>query len=281
VCTPPRTHVPLTLDALDAGAHVVCEKPVALAADELDAVLARAAATGRHVVEDHNYRFNAPALAIEAALASGELGAVRDVDVRLSLDVRSGGRFADEDLPSDVHALPAGVVHDFVTHLAYLGLRFAGVDRFERVDAVWGNHGGGIFRYDDLDATLVSRPVHVRLRFSAQTPPDELAIAVRGTRGSMECELFRPVVRRTVPRAGGGLLSPYANAVVGGLGAAAAGVRGLVGKVLQQSPYEGMRRFLGLVYDGLARGGPMPVTPGDMTATAAVIEAMLGARVPA
>lgn len=53
VATPPATHVALTLDALAAGRNVVCEKPVAATAAEIDALSAAATRAGRTVAVNH------------------------------------------------------------------------------------------------------------------------------------------------------------------------------------------------------------------------------------
>ena len=42
IATPPRSHVPIALDALDAGAHVLVEKPIAISAREIETLVAAA-----------------------------------------------------------------------------------------------------------------------------------------------------------------------------------------------------------------------------------------------
>src|SRR5436190_3045745 len=54
--TPPDSHLGLCLRSLAAGAHVLCEKPFVGSAAEADQVLAAAAAAGRHVAVNHEYR---------------------------------------------------------------------------------------------------------------------------------------------------------------------------------------------------------------------------------
>src|SRR4051812_9793301 len=125
VCTPPHTHARIVTDCLDAGAHVIVEKPVAPSNAEFRALWQHAQQRDRLIVEDHNYRFNQPILAIEELVRDGHLGEVREVDVRMALAIRkSGSRYADENLPHPSHKLPAGVIHEFITHLCYLALRF-------------------------------------------------------------------------------------------------------------------------------------------------------------
>jgi predicted dehydrogenase len=82
VATPNDLHHPMVLAALESGAHVLCDKPLAMNATEARAMLV--AATGRsarHVVPFW-FRF-LPAMALaRELLASGELGEPRFVDVR-------------------------------------------------------------------------------------------------------------------------------------------------------------------------------------------------------
>src|SRR5262249_21805686 len=40
VCTPPKTHAPLTIEALENGAHVLLEKPMATSLAECDQIIA-------------------------------------------------------------------------------------------------------------------------------------------------------------------------------------------------------------------------------------------------
>lgn len=56
VATPPASHADLCVQALEAGAHVICEKPFVTSTEEGDRVLAAAAAAGRHVAVNHQYR---------------------------------------------------------------------------------------------------------------------------------------------------------------------------------------------------------------------------------
>ena len=56
VATPPESHAQLCVQALEAGAHVVCEKPFVSTLDEADLVLATAARVGRQVAVNHEFR---------------------------------------------------------------------------------------------------------------------------------------------------------------------------------------------------------------------------------
>ncbi|MFJ4341597.1 Gfo/Idh/MocA family protein [Streptomyces sp. NPDC088915] len=84
VCTPGDSHAEIAVAALEAGKHVLCEKPLANSvaeAEEMAAAADRAAERGQIAMVGFNYR-RVPALAHARRLvAEGRLGALRHVRV--------------------------------------------------------------------------------------------------------------------------------------------------------------------------------------------------------
>jgi len=82
VCTPGDLHAEIAIAALDAGRHVLCEKPLANTVAEAEAMAeaaTRAAARGIRSMVGFNYR-RVPALALARQLvAGGRIGTVRHV----------------------------------------------------------------------------------------------------------------------------------------------------------------------------------------------------------
>jgi predicted dehydrogenase len=82
VCTPGDTHAEIAIAALDAGKHVLCEKPLANTVDEARAMVVaaeRAAARGVRSTVGFNYR-RVPAVALAKRLVEqGRIGEVRHV----------------------------------------------------------------------------------------------------------------------------------------------------------------------------------------------------------
>lgn len=81
IATPTDTHAEMTLAALEAGAHVVCEKPTAMNAGEAQAMLDKATALGRVHMIDHELRFNPNRMRIAEMIANGDLGEIRHVNI--------------------------------------------------------------------------------------------------------------------------------------------------------------------------------------------------------
>jgi len=81
IATPTVTHAPITLAALQAGAHVLCEKPTAMNASEAQAMLDLAERLGRIHMIDHELRFNPNRRRIKALIESGTIGQVRHLNI--------------------------------------------------------------------------------------------------------------------------------------------------------------------------------------------------------
>ncbi len=76
VATPNTFHKPLTLAALKAGAHVLCEKPMAMDAGEARDMRAAAEAAGRRLMINFSFRFTPQSWALKREVDGGLLGDV-------------------------------------------------------------------------------------------------------------------------------------------------------------------------------------------------------------
>jgi hypothetical protein len=184
----------------------------------------------------------------------------------------------DTCLPHPSHKLPCGVIHEFVSHLCYLALRFLpqAAEPWDRVGAAWSKHATDtLFKHDDLDALVIGGAVHARLRFTSHSGPDAFEITVRGSKGWVQTDLFQPHLRLVKPRPGGKQLSPLVNQFANGVELARASVRGLRNKIMQRTPYEGLGTFLDKTYAALQAGTEPPVTYDDMDKVSRLIDALL------
>ena len=81
IATPTVYHAPMVLAALGVGAHVLCEKPMAMNADEARAMVDEAEALKRVHRIGHELRFNPNRRKIQQMIADGALGEIRHVNV--------------------------------------------------------------------------------------------------------------------------------------------------------------------------------------------------------
>ena len=76
VCTPPFEHARNSIDALNAGKHVLCEKPMAGSLQECDAMLDAARSSGRSLSQVFQWRYRREVLLAKALVDEGKLGRV-------------------------------------------------------------------------------------------------------------------------------------------------------------------------------------------------------------
>jgi len=115
ILTPPPTHAPLALQALEAGAHVFIEKPMALDSGEAEALVTTARRLGLIVTADHNRWFDPVMRRARALIEQGALGRLTGVDIFQS----AGGETGEGSLAWKA-ALPGGPMHDIAPHPVYL-----------------------------------------------------------------------------------------------------------------------------------------------------------------
>ena len=91
IALPNHLHAPWAIRALEAGKHVLCEKPLALSVEQVDAVAAAAARTGRAAVEAFMYLHHPQTLAAVDLARSGTLGPLQLVDGSFSFPLTHPG----------------------------------------------------------------------------------------------------------------------------------------------------------------------------------------------
>lgn len=122
ITTPNPSHAELTRRALQAGKHVVVEKPLCARRAEGEALYALAAAKNRLLAVYHNRRWDSGPLTLAALLATGRLGT--PVDVFLRLERYAAGlnakRWKETGEPG------VGLLYDLGPHLFDMALRLFG-----------------------------------------------------------------------------------------------------------------------------------------------------------
>lgn len=76
ICTPNRFHAPLAVAALEAGKHVLCEKPLASTPEEIQQMIAARDKSGKMLMTAQHFRFSGEAEALKAEVDTGVLGDV-------------------------------------------------------------------------------------------------------------------------------------------------------------------------------------------------------------
>ncbi|MDQ3024127.1 MAG: Gfo/Idh/MocA family oxidoreductase [bacterium] len=119
IAAPTQQHYRLASDAIDAGAHLLVEKPITDNLDHAADLIARAKAAGKTIAVGHIERFNPAVTALKTLIDSGGLGDVLNVNA-----LRVG--------PYHGRILDTGIVLDLGTHDVDLSSYLLG-SRAERV----------------------------------------------------------------------------------------------------------------------------------------------------
>ena len=122
VCTPPAHHVAVARAALDAGAHVFVEKPIAHESDAVPALIAEAARSGVRLAVGFNLRLLPSLARVRALLDAKRIGRVLSVRAEFGAylpDWRPGRDYRDGYAVSA--ALGGGILLDAIHELDYLG----------------------------------------------------------------------------------------------------------------------------------------------------------------
>lgn len=165
ICTPNRAHTPAVLAALEAGKHVLCEKPLAVTTKEVRAMGQLADRKKRKLMTAQHLRFSSTVLALKNWADSGRLGAVYHARVRAMrrASVPTAAGFIDAKLAGGGPCMDIGV-HSLDACLWVMGLpkpvRVTGTTKVNfakgrKIPGVWGEWDRTLFSVEDFAAGFV------------------------------------------------------------------------------------------------------------------------------
>lgn len=170
IATPNHLHRELAVAALESGAHVLCEKPMAMSAAEGREMIAAAERAGRRLMINFSYRFSSQSQALRRLVDTGVLGHVynaRTVWLRRHGFPKFGGWFSDRALSGGGPLIDLGV-HRIDLALWLMGYpqpvwAMASVHRElteaenvrQGTAATVENHAAGMVRFDDGASLLI------------------------------------------------------------------------------------------------------------------------------
>jgi predicted dehydrogenase len=272
VTTPPNSHFRLAMDALDAGAHVIVEKPATSTLEELETLARRAKEVGRHLVEDYNYLFNQAPQEILRHIESGQFGAVTHVEVLIGLDILGPGGFADPNSPHPALTLSGGAIADFLPHLASLAHLFVGPQRTAKT--VWTKRKPSLLPFDEFHGVVNAERGTAALGFSASSQPDAFWLRVYGERMQATANLFETRLTFDGPRNVPKPLRPFFSGLEEGKAIRRAALATLLRKFKGPGAYEGLWELLARTYRALAEKSVLPVTVSDVLEVNRMVEAL-------
>ncbi|HEX6972537.1 MAG TPA: Gfo/Idh/MocA family oxidoreductase [Limnochordia bacterium] len=199
VCTPNKFHAPASIAALEAGCHVLCEKPPALTAAEAEAMVAAAEKAKRVLTFGLHMRFTAEAQAAKRLVDGGEMGDIYAVRVNAlrRRGIPGWGVFTNKELQGGGPLIDIGVhMLDLALYLMgypvprqVFGATFQKIGTRPGVGAM-GEWNWRDFQVEDLAMGMIrfanGAAILLETSFAAEIEPmEEMSIRLSGTQGGL------------------------------------------------------------------------------------------------
>ncbi|MDR7193508.1 oxidoreductase [Luteimonas terrae] len=264
IATPNDTHAALAIAALQAGHHVVVDKPFAIDLAEAQAVAVAAHACGRLLSVFHNRRWDADFLALRTLIEAGTLGEIAEVHSHFD-------RFRPSvpDRWRERAGTGAGLWLDLGPHLVDQALQLFGLPDAVQADIAIQRASAEV---DDFFHVVLRYPrLRVVLHAGALVPGAGLRFAVHGARGSWFKHGLDP--QEAALRAGGipGAAGWGVDPAPGQLLRVAAD--GTVRDAPPPSPAGDYRAFYAGMRDAIRDVAPLPVTADEALDVMRVLQA--------
>lgn len=273
VTTSPQSHYSIAVECLEAGAHVIVEKPITSSLAELEDLLERAATRDLVVLEDYNTIYSIAAQEILRRIKTGVFGAVVHVEVMYCLDILGPGGFADPNAPHPVLTMPGGAIADFLPHLASLAHAFVGPHR--AATSIWQKRRDSLAPFDEFRGLVEGERATAALTFSCSAQPAAFWLRVYGERMRATANLFETRLTFTRVREGLGPLGGIVNGLDEGKAIRRAAVQTFLSKFRSgQGGYDGLTEIVRRTYGSIADGTPLPITPQQVREVNLMIDAL-------
>jgi predicted dehydrogenase len=271
ICTPPQSHLRLAEMAVDAGCHLVVEKPFALTYEDSLALVNCADRGGRKLTIGHTTQFDPVAEDTRRLIEAGALGEVVHVDSFFGYDL--AGPFGTFILGSPdhwVHKLPGKLFQNNINHLLHKITEFVEDERPEIHALAWRRRSRSLGDVrdqllDELRVTIRGSKVSAFANFSSHIKPFQIFARIYGTRDTAHVDY----VGRTVTLAS----TPAFPGAVGRLAAgfshayryALAGTTNLQRFATADFHYfAGLKTLFEKFYACIRDGGPVPIPMRDV-----------------
>jgi UDP-N-acetyl-2-amino-2-deoxyglucuronate dehydrogenase len=151
VCSPNGLHALHTIEALNAGFHVLCEKPMAISTVDCRNMLKAAELAGKKLMIVKQNRFNPPVAAVKKLLDEGRLGKIFSVQVNCFWN-----RGADyyKDSWRGTKSMDGGTLFTQFSH--FVDLLYWMLGDVKNVQGIMANYAhAGIIQFEDTGAVVI------------------------------------------------------------------------------------------------------------------------------
>ena len=199
VCTPNKLHEQPTIDALKAGCHVLCEKPLADSAEAGERMVAAAREAGRKLVIGFQYRYNARTQFLRKAADGRQFGNILYASVKAlrRRGIPNWGVFGRKELQGGGPLIDIGVHVLEMTHYTMGSpvpvsacadmFTYIGNKPSNRIESAWKGWDHRTYNVEDLAVGRIrfenGAVAHIEAAFAAHIASDEWNFTLMGDKG--------------------------------------------------------------------------------------------------
>ncbi|UFU01442.1 Gfo/Idh/MocA family oxidoreductase [Radiobacillus kanasensis] len=200
ICTPNKFHADIAIAALEAGKHVLCEKPMALSAREAERMVEASKRTGKVLFIGFHYRFMKESQAAKKVMDAGEIGKplVVRVEALRRRKVPGWGVFINKELQG------GGSLIDFGCHHLDLALWLLGNPQPVEVSGAtyqdlstsgelvntWGDIDANSFEVDDHATAYIrfdnGATLFLETSWAANVADDKESVRISGDKAGID-----------------------------------------------------------------------------------------------
>lgn len=191
LCSPPGVHDEAAVPALEAGRHVLIEKPVAVTWDQWQAIRAAAVASSGVLSAVYQQKYSAHARWTQSTFEAGRIGAPLSVDCTFFVEPAT-----DPFLVAPghwVHDLPGRRWFEVLPHLLYLIHLYAGDLQLSGVSVSTAGLAVEGAPAVSLAINLQGRYCPAVIRMSARSGLNQRELVITGTQGTLELSILNGV----------------------------------------------------------------------------------------
>jgi predicted dehydrogenase len=267
ILTPPHTHRDLSIQAMESGCHILVEKPMALNAEQADAMIDVAHRRGVTLSVCHNFLFEAFVVKAKALTTTGAIGKV--ISTEVFWRALRGGGYGEIGTPRWIYDLPGGVFHEIASHPVYLQMAFQ--KGLKLVSAITKrNEYRNSYRYNEMRALLEGGSGLASLSISISSGPREVVMKIYGTNMTLYLDFTTNTLLKLRMKGEGKASTALLNFDKSAqlfLNTFRSTIESLRGR-----PSGGHRRLIWEFYESLRKGKRPPVTAEEGRAVVAVLD---------
>jgi predicted dehydrogenase len=266
VCVPPRVHAAVSIQALEAGCHVLVEKPMALTVDECDRMMAAAQKNGVRLGVVHDRLFEPVVMKARSMISSGKIGTVTGVNIEYS-------RQRDDYLIIDgahwSHQMPAGAYSEELPHIIYLTREFLGGVEPVAVYAYKTSGSHSWIVADEIGMILKGRNGIATVTSSCNRPKPIGMLNIFGTKTHLHIDIYNSIL---IKHNGGSSRPARAIGNISQSLQRLANIGSVAMKVILGRHYTGHYTLIGKFVESILNNVDLPVTAQDGREVTAVFE---------